>query len=282
MNAILKKTVLRILRPLVRYLMEQGWTYATLIELLKFVFVAEVIAEDMRHGRKQPTDSRVSLLSGVHRKEVRRLRSEMAAEHAEPDLEDNVSASARLVSAWATTPGFLGGDGRPLVLPLRASSGMPSFDELVFRLKADMRGRTILDDLVRSGVAVVEGESVRLLRTSYVSDVPEERLFYMGAHLGDHAQAVTHNLRGSEPPYFDQSMSFDCIPVQQVDEIRGLLRQQAEQLLHENYQRIDHGLSEADRSIRSGIRLRLGIYYYEEPATRLDGADGDRGEHDDA
>nr|MBU2716502.1 hypothetical protein [Acidithiobacillus ferridurans]MBU2717532.1 hypothetical protein [Acidithiobacillus ferridurans] len=41
MNGVLKTAVLAILRPLVRYLIGQGWTYGALTDTLKMVYVAE-------------------------------------------------------------------------------------------------------------------------------------------------------------------------------------------------------------------------------------------------
>jgi len=60
-----------LLRPLVRLLAARGVTYPTLAELLKETYV-DVADRDFRLENNSATDSRVSLLSGVHRKYVRR------------------------------------------------------------------------------------------------------------------------------------------------------------------------------------------------------------------
>ena len=63
----------RLLRPLVHLMVARGITYPQLSDLLKGLFV-EVADGDFRLDGKAPTDSRVSLVSGVHRKDVSRLR----------------------------------------------------------------------------------------------------------------------------------------------------------------------------------------------------------------
>lgn len=65
----------RVMRPLVRLMLRKGVTYTMFADLLKEVFV-DVAHREFRLDGTVPTDSRVSLLTGVHRKDVRRLRSE--------------------------------------------------------------------------------------------------------------------------------------------------------------------------------------------------------------
>ncbi|MEY2336638.1 DUF6502 family protein, partial [Acidithiobacillus ferrianus] len=71
MNEVLKLAVLTILRPLVRYLIGQGWTYGALAEALKMVYVEETSQHYGKAAGRGLTDSRISLLTGIHRKEVK-------------------------------------------------------------------------------------------------------------------------------------------------------------------------------------------------------------------
>ena len=63
----------RLLRPLVRLLIRSGITFPVATELLRELYV-NVAENDFGLPDKEQTDSRVSLLTGIHRKEVRRLR----------------------------------------------------------------------------------------------------------------------------------------------------------------------------------------------------------------
>ena len=55
---------------------EKGVTFSSFVNLLKEVFV-EVAEREFRLDGKPPSDSRINLLTGVHRKDVRRLRSQV-------------------------------------------------------------------------------------------------------------------------------------------------------------------------------------------------------------
>ena len=73
-DTALQTALVELLRPLVRYLIGHGWGYPALCELLKGLYVAEAATLDRASGR--PTDSRLSLRTGIHRREVKRLRKE--------------------------------------------------------------------------------------------------------------------------------------------------------------------------------------------------------------
>jgi hypothetical protein len=273
----LKSAALSIFRPFVRYLITQGWTYGALTELLKFVYVGEVIALDERNGKPTPTDSRVSLLSGIHRKEVRRLREELLAGSGQIALRHGANMSAQVVAAWVACEAYRDAQGEPRALPLRAAEPAPSFESLVRLVKADMRPRTVLDELLHAGVVELHEDEVKLARSGYVSDLPEDRLAFMGAHIGDHLRATVHNLEG-RAPYLEQSVYFDDLPPGAVDAVRDDLRHLGEQVLQEAYQRIARAeqAGRAERPEGQGgdkKRLRLGVYYYEEgtQSSRPDG-----------
>ena len=63
--------VLHVLRPLVRPLVHQGVTYPALAAALKRIFLDEARRELQRRGMVA-TDSALTLLSGVHRRDVRK------------------------------------------------------------------------------------------------------------------------------------------------------------------------------------------------------------------
>jgi Family of unknown function (DUF6502) len=67
----------RLLRPLVRLMMRSGVTLPVLTDLLRQLFV-EVAVTDILTEPKARTDSRISLLTGIHRKEIRRDRAAQA------------------------------------------------------------------------------------------------------------------------------------------------------------------------------------------------------------
>src|SRR4030095_9904592 len=70
----LRAALRRLLRPLVRLLIARGIPFPVAAGVLRQPFVA-VAGNEVPVPGKAQTDSRITLLTGVHRKDVKRLRS---------------------------------------------------------------------------------------------------------------------------------------------------------------------------------------------------------------
>src|SRR6516165_1390108 len=102
--------IARILRPLVRLFIRCGISFPALCDLLRELYV-NVAEYDFALPGKEQTDSRVSLLTGIHRKEVRRLRGAGAPVSAVPAT---LSRTSRIFARWLAAPEFTDSDGKPL------------------------------------------------------------------------------------------------------------------------------------------------------------------------
>src|SRR6201986_4326934 len=92
----------RLLRPLVRLCIKGGMTFPALAQLLRELFV-NVAEHDFALEGKDQTDSRVSLLTGIHRKEVARLRGAGAPVHETPAA---LSLTSAVIARWLAAPEF--------------------------------------------------------------------------------------------------------------------------------------------------------------------------------
>ena len=169
----------RLLRPLVKLLLNHGITYPFLADLLKSVYVEVADKEFPVEGKKQ-TDSRVSLLTGMHRKDVKRL---LHVEKRKDSVPAAVSLGAQLVARWTGLAEYLDEQGRPRPLPRLASDGGPlSFEGLVESVSKDMRSRVVLDEWLRLGVARIDEEDRVCLNVE--AFIPErgfdEKAYYFG------------------------------------------------------------------------------------------------------
>lgn len=269
MNTALKDALLALLRPMVRYLIGRGWTYPQLCELLKSAYVAEA---EQHYCQERPvarvTDSRITLLTGIHRKDVKRLRGELSASSSMPPLREEASLSVRMVSHWLGNPAYLDDQGQPLALPFRAVGEAPSFERLARELKADMRARSILDELLRTGVVSenTDGE-VSLLRHGYVSALPEDKLAFLGANVGDHLQSALYNLEHAETPFFERAVYYDALPAEDLARVLPAMLNWSDELLRRANDQLmpldQEGVAQPGQPLR---RMRLGVYYYEEEA----------------
>src|SRR5918998_419597 len=88
-----------LLRPLVRLLTSQGVTYPMLADLLKQIYV-DVTVRDFALDGGPPTDSGVTLLTGVPRRDVKRLGEAPGGTPAGEAMPQLVALGAQLAAAW--------------------------------------------------------------------------------------------------------------------------------------------------------------------------------------
>lgn len=272
-NPVLVRALRHVLRPLVRLLLARGVTYPYLAGLLKGIYVQVAVDDFPAPGRRQ-TDSRISLMTGVHRKDVRRLLGEPADPATAPP---NVSLGARLVARWCAEPAYLDPEGRPLPLPRQArADGGASFDRLVAEESTDVRARAVLDEWLRLGLAELDAESRVCLRTgAFIPEKgEEEKLFYFGRNLHDHLAAASHNVLGGQPPFLERCVYSDGLSVEGVAALREEAEERGMAVLRALNRRA--GELRATGAAAPGQRMNFGIYFYSEPAPNGadEGADG--------
>jgi hypothetical protein len=253
----------RLLRPLVRLLLAHRITYPFLSNLLKSLYV-EVAERELALPGKPQTISRVTLLTGVHRKDVRRLRDQVAPDAPTPA---SVSLGAQLVARWTGVPEFCDADGAPLPLPrLSGSDPGPSFETLVASVSRDIRPRSVLDEWLRLGIVHVDAsDRVRLNTRAFVPEAGfDEKAYYFGRNLHDHIATAAHNLSGSGPARLERSVYYAGLTPASVDELAELAEQQGMEAL----QRVNRRAIELKR--RAGgaedavHRMNFGVYFHRE------------------
>ena len=254
----------RVMRPLVRLMLRKGVTYTMFTDLLKEVFV-DVAHREFRLNDTAPTDSRISLLTGVHRKDVRRLRNE--GDTAIAALPDNITLGAQLVNVWTNTPPFCSAPGQARALARLASVGGDcSFDALVARVSTDIRGRVVLDEWLRLGVVRLdEQDCVHLEAHAFVPQKGfDEKAAYFGHNLHDHACAAVHNLSGEGQPFFERSVHYDALSPASVEHLRDVVAKDGMQTLLA-FSRLAAELESVDEpGIEQRQRITVGLYFYTE------------------
>ena len=123
----LEAAVLRLLRPLVGLLLRHAVPFAAFERLAKQVYV-DVAMNDFSLDGKRATQSRVSVLTGLTRKDVQHIVNQ--AQMPAADAAERHNRATRVMTAWVRDPDFLAPDGRPDVLP---PEGEGSFAQLVKR-----------------------------------------------------------------------------------------------------------------------------------------------------
>ncbi len=258
----------KLLRPLVRLLLSKGVSYPYFANWLKGLFV-DVAAQDFPLEGKRQTDSRLSLLTGVHRKDVRRLMSASPADNPAPE---NVSFGARLVARWCADERYADEHGAPLPLPrLPDASGGPSFERLVADESKDIRARVVLDEWLRLGLAVLdEQDRVCLCSGAFVPDQGfDEKVYYLGRNVRDHLAAASHNVLGQQPPFLERCVYSDGLSPAGVAELAAMAEQMGMDCLHRLNRRAAELRAQAPGT--ASERMSFGIYFYHESEEGHDG-----------
>ena len=258
--------ILRLLRPLVRILLRNGVSYSTFADYAKWVYVDVASSKEFSiKGRKQST-SRVSVITGLSRKEVMRVRKL-------PKPDDSASAerynrAARVIAAWRRNRNFLDAKGQPAPLPM-AGPGV-SFSELVKRFSGDVPVRATLDELIRVGaVERLEDGRINLLTRTYIpASSDADKLHILGTDVTHLISTIDHNLK-SDPigPFFQRKVAYDNLP----DEVLPVFRKHSAKRAQALLESLDRWLAQRDRDITPTVKgtgrnqAGIGIYYFEEP-----------------
>jgi len=271
LRSVLLAAIHSVLRPLVRIMLAHEITLPTAIELLKRVFV-EVAEHDFGLDSKGSTDSRISLITGVHRKDVKRLRG---LPQVDADLPPKVSLSAQIVATWITGQQWLDKNGLPRPLPrLSRRGGENSFETLVASVSQDIRPRSVLDEWLRLGVvAVTAADEIALMTKAFVPrEGLEEKLASYGHNLGDHAAAAADNVLGIGKPWFERSVHHGDLSPAQIEQLRlqaSDLGMQMLSTLHTraNELRNDGQAAPPTADGENAKRFTCGIYFYSTDAS---------------
>ena len=192
----------RLLAPLVPLLLREGVSYPRFANALKKAFLEEAPAV-LLDSSIRVNDSSVSTLTGIHRKDVREWRS---AGRPRPQAKTfGAAMDAYLPVGPPIRTTAMPRDARGC-WSARAAPG--TFEALAASVSNDVHPRTVLQELVRLGVAeLVEGKSedaddrVRLCADAFVpKDGTAEMLQLLSDNVGDHLAAAVQNVIGSTPP----------------------------------------------------------------------------------
>ncbi len=265
---ILKKlvqSIIKILRPLIHILLKNGVSYGTFSDIAKWVYV-ETASMEFGIKSRTPSISRISVLTGLSRKEVKRVK-EMPVP-ADTEFAEQYNRAARVIAAWRREADFSDPEGKPLVLPISGEG--PTFAALVKKFSGDLPHRAILDELVNAGIVEKTADNcVRLLNRSYIpANDPGMKLHILGTDVSNLISTIGHNLNADESQrFFQRKVSYDNLPREILPAFHAMAALSSQKLLED----LDKFLAASDRDANPGINgtgrhyAGLGIYYFEKP-----------------
>jgi hypothetical protein len=248
------------LKPVARWLLRSGVTWKEFAELSRDVFVDTAFEGFGIRGR--PTNvSRVALLTGLSRRDVRRVR-EHGVTGASTSAEESLNHASRVLSGWHLDPDFLESDGRPRVLA--AVEGDASFEVLMKRYAGDIPATALVKELLKSGsIERLESGAYRVLRRYYMPrQMDGHAAERAGSVLADIATTLEHNLsRGlRDPSRFEGRAQSRQVDPRNLPAFRAFVEREAQGLL----ERVDEWLAshEAETTTEGAAMVRLGVGVY--------------------
>ncbi len=261
--------VRKILRPLVYLLLKFRIIFPQLAEILKKVYV-EVADEKFRLPGKVQTDSRLSLLTGIHRKDIKRLRPNAVTDTTTPF---KVDIGTRIVSRWISDPSYQNKEGKPIDLPLKSKNDHElSFEKLVYDIcKQDIRPRVVLDDWLNSGIASLHQDKVKLNSQAFIAKHGiEEKAFFLGHNISDHLSSATTNLLSGQPPFFERCIYYDGLSEASIKQLEEKVESKGMEAILE-INALANRLKEQDsknpglqNKTENSHRINIGLYVYHE------------------
>ena len=251
---------------MVELLVSEGVSYTQFAAALKALFIGAAEGVLTTSGAKV-TDSSLSTLSGVHRKDVHAWRSAGQP----PARAKGLTTAMTVFARWKNDPEYVDKRGRPRVLDRHGK--IASFDALVYSVTKDVRPNAVLLDLLRLGIVREKqsddgGDRLALCANAFIPKHGNAEMLQLFAeNVADHIASGVNNLTGSEP-MLEQSLFADGFTKEAVEELSELSRKQWQKNFKEMFQKATE-LNERDKGRKdANRRFRVGMYAYRGSATK--------------
>lgn len=261
-SIIASKAVARVMRPLVRMLINLGIGFKDLAEIAKRIYLEESVGV-LKEGRKEVTTSALSIVSGIHRKDTSQFLKDLNPSEESSHTVTGASSAMAVVSEWISDPDYLDADKKPC--PLMYSNkdkGKKTFATLASKVTKDIRAKTILEELLRLDLVQFNDKVVSLKREAFIPQTDfNEKLAFFAKNISEHMQAATTNVQSQHPPYFERSASHDGLNEEDIKQIDAFVRDQGMSLLKDAY-RMAKEFSDKNKQKekRAKGHITLGIF----------------------
>jgi len=262
-NNLVLSALFAALRPIARLLMKAGVGYREFAEVSKCAFVDVSTSDFGLRGR--PTNiSRVAVMTGLTRKEVKRLRDKIAAG---TEVESTkVIPLSEIIHQWHADKDYLDDSGNPLALQF--DSGELSFASLVKKYGGDIPPGAMRTELKRVKAIEENSDGNLVVKRRHIRPVETEKIiqFGLGTSLFGLANAINYNVQKDEGAGWIQRVALTTkIRNEDKPRVRRISRDRAEEFvtsiddLFSAYETIypDEPSSPEDTVVG------VGVYYFE-------------------
>jgi hypothetical protein len=267
-KAALVQAATAALEPLAGLFVELGVSSPEAESLLRSVMVHGVHRRELTEG-KRANLSRIALLTGVHRNDVKRILE--CPPGIDADREATRHRANRVLAGWHDDPDYQGKGDAPCVLTVQGRR--PSFWGLAERYAPHVYPGLILDELVRVGVVkrLPQERLAVKARVYRETDVTISQIKDLGQRARDLLDTLSYNLRNADRTRpCETALSLD-VDEQWLPVLRNTWRKRMEAFIQSVSEDIN---SERVRASSAARRKRIGITVYAfEDSTAQEGKD---------
>ncbi len=261
---ILSLAVKKIMKPLVRLLLQHGVSFNAFSELIKSLYI-EIAENEFALAEKKQTISRISTLTGLTRKEVKKAQNNIEIDLGK--LTQQYNRAARVISGWVRDADFHTKKGRPAILSIEDSE--LSFKSLVKRYSGDIPPKAIADELLRVGaIKNVSGNKFKLIEHAYIPQKNiDEKIRILGTDVNYLIETIYHNIyKNNETPFFQRKVSYNAIPENLLNELRKKIHMIAQSTIEDMDKLMITYDCDNNETLdkKSNSFAGVGIYYFEE------------------
>lgn len=247
-----------VITPMIRLLVACGVDYVRFAAVLKNTFI-EQAQQELKVQGLTDTDSSLSLLSGVHRKDVRFWRDHGLTER----IARKVPISSQVFAHWAQNPVYRDENKQPRKLPRMGTE--VSFESLVRQITQDVHPFTVLAEMGRLGLVTVEHQDGQdWVIPSERGCVPppgsDELLELFAGNLADHGASAVRNIRGGTP-LLEQSVFASGLTEASARELDQFSRQLWNQVRAEMVAEATRLYLQDKGQMNAHYRVRFGHYF---------------------
>jgi len=241
---------------LIRTLLRNGMSHGEFDQLARKCFV-DVAYRDFAPAGKKQTASNVAILTGLNRKEVKKLAELDAAQSIK--ITQQYNRAVRVLGGWINDARFLRRDGVPRDLEY---AGKDSFSELVKQYSGDMPVAAMQKVLLSSAnIKFNDDGKVRLMNHAYLpSNDPAEKLTILGIDTSQLIATIDHNLTSTEDTLrFQRKASNARVAQESIPLVQQYLNRKGQAFLEE----VDLFLSQHETNDDSTAELSVGVFYHQ-------------------
>jgi hypothetical protein len=252
----MKAIAAAMLRPFVRFCLRRGLRMRDMQDALKRAML-DIAAEELKQTGTAANPSRLSVMTGIQRKEIKRLSEGETISSGSADL------LTRVIGQWQSNPQFKTKEGKPKALSIKGKDS--EFSELVFSVSNDVSPYTVLFGLEQAGSLERKDNRAILTAPAYISSKNiKESLSLLSDDTADLISAVEDNLFNKpEIPNLHLTTVFDNICLDEADNLREWILDQGTAF----HEKIRTHLSKFDKDAnprlykkKGGVRISVGAF----------------------